>query len=80
MTIEPIGLYVPNRNARYMIMTLQDLMGENGLNAVLIQSGLPTYREICPLITWIMRLIFLFIQPFVHPLPKPTVHVVPGYF
>ena len=48
MTIELSGLYVPNRIARYMIMTLQDLMGENGLNAVFKQSGLPTYQEICP--------------------------------
>lgn len=48
MIIEPSGYHVPNRIARYMIMTLQDLMGENGLNAVLNQSGLPPYREICP--------------------------------
>ena len=48
MTIELNGLCVPNRIARYMMMTLQDLMGENSLNAVLKQSGLPTYREICP--------------------------------
>lgn len=48
MTIEPSGYYVPNRIARYVIVTLQDLMGENGLNAVLKQSGLPGYQEICP--------------------------------
>ena len=44
MTIEPSGYYVPNRIARYVIVTLQDLMGENGLNAVLKQSGLPGYQ------------------------------------
>ena len=48
MTIIASGFHVPNRIARYMIVTLQDLMGENGLNAVLKQSGLPSYREICP--------------------------------
>jgi len=42
MTIELSGLYIPNRIARYMIVTLQDLMGENGLNEVFKQSGLPT--------------------------------------
>lgn len=48
MTIELSGYHVPNRIARYMIVTLQDLMGENGLNAVLKQSGLPSFNEICP--------------------------------
>lgn len=48
MTIELSGYHIPNRIARYMIVTLQDLMGENGLNAVLKQSGLPPYQEICP--------------------------------
>lgn len=48
MSIELSGYHVPNRIARYMIVTLQDLMGENGLNAVLKQSGLPPFQEICP--------------------------------
>lgn len=48
MTIELSGYHVPNRIARYMIVTLQDLMGENGLNAVLKQRGLPSFQEICP--------------------------------
>ena len=48
MTIEFNGYHVPNRIARYMIMTLQDLMGENGLNAVLKRGGLPNYQQICP--------------------------------
>ncbi|HSM24493.1 MAG TPA: 4-vinyl reductase [Anaerolineaceae bacterium] len=48
MSIELSGYHVPNRIARYMIVTLQDLMGENGLNAVLKQSGLPSFQEICP--------------------------------
>ena len=48
MTVELSGLYIPNRVARYMIVTLQDLMGENGLNVILRQSGLPVFKEICP--------------------------------
>jgi hypothetical protein len=48
MTFELSGYHIQNRIARYMIVTLQDLMGENGLNAVLKQSGLPSYKEICP--------------------------------
>ena len=48
MTVELSGLYIPNRIARYMIVTLQDLMGENGLNVILRQSGLPVFKEICP--------------------------------
>ena len=80
MTIELNGLCVPNRIARYMMMTLQDLMGENSLNAVLKQSGLPTYREICPPDNMDNAFDFLFIQPSVQPLPIHTVHVVPWYF
>lgn len=48
MTIELSGYYVPNRIARYVLVTLEDLMDENGLNAVLKQGRLPTYQEICP--------------------------------
>lgn len=46
--IEKSGLHVPNRIARYMISTLHDLMGENGLNAVLRHGGLPDYQTILP--------------------------------
>lgn len=42
------GLYMPNRIVRYMLSTLCDLMGENGLNAVLKRSGLPPYQELLP--------------------------------
>ncbi|NTW44665.1 MAG: 4-vinyl reductase [Anaerolineaceae bacterium] len=46
--IENSGLHVPNRIARYMVSTLHDLMGENGLNAVLRHGGLPDYQTILP--------------------------------
>ena len=46
--IEKSGFYMNNRVARYMISSLQDLMGENGLNAVLRQGGLPDYATILP--------------------------------
>jgi predicted hydrocarbon binding protein len=46
--IEKSGLHLPNRIARYMIMTLHDLMGENGLNAVLRRGGLPYFQTILP--------------------------------
>ena len=46
--IENSGLHVPNRIARYMISTLHDLMGENGLNAVLRHGGLPDYQTLLP--------------------------------
>ncbi len=46
--IEKSGLHVPNRIARYMISTLHDLMGENGLNAVLRHGGLPDYQTLLP--------------------------------
>ncbi len=46
--IEKSGYYMNNRVARYMISSLQDLMGENGLNAVLRHGGLPDYATILP--------------------------------
>ncbi|OJX38338.1 MAG: hypothetical protein BGO78_10060 [Chloroflexi bacterium 44-23] len=46
--IEKSGFYMNNRVARYMISSLQDLMGENGLNAVLRHGGLPDYQTILP--------------------------------
>lgn len=46
--IENSNFHVPNRIARYMISTLHDLMGENGLNAVLRHGGLPDYQTILP--------------------------------
>jgi len=46
--IENSGLHIPNRIARYMVSTLHDLMGENGLNAVLRHGGLPDYQTILP--------------------------------
>lgn len=46
--IENSGLHVPNRIARYMVSTLHDLMGENGLNAVLRHGGLPDYQTLLP--------------------------------
>ena len=45
---EKSGLYVPNRIAYYMIYSLMDLMGENGLNAVLRRAKLPEYKVILP--------------------------------
>lgn len=45
---EKSGYYIPNRIAFYMIYSLQDLMGENGLNAVLRRAKLPEYKVILP--------------------------------
>lgn len=42
--MEPIpksGLYYPNKIARIAIMAIEDVMGKNGLNAILNLAGLP---------------------------------------
>lgn len=40
MTIEPSGLYYPNKIARIYLEVLEDIMGKNGLNSVLNKAGL----------------------------------------
>jgi len=39
--IEPSGYYYPNRIARIYIEAMEEVMGKNGLNAVLRLAGLP---------------------------------------
>ncbi|PKO15822.1 MAG: hypothetical protein CVU39_09880 [Chloroflexi bacterium HGW-Chloroflexi-10] len=46
--VEKSGLYLPNRIARVMLVTLSDLMGEHGLNAALHRAGLPEYQQLIP--------------------------------
>ena len=40
--LEPSGLYYPNRIARAFFLAMQDIMGQNGLNATLGLAGLPS--------------------------------------
>ncbi len=42
------GYYVSNRIARLMLVSLQDMMGLNGLNAVLKLGRLPSYDQLLP--------------------------------
>lgn len=46
--VEKSGFYVPNRIAYFMLDSLQDLMGEHGLNAVLHRASLPEYKILLP--------------------------------
>jgi hypothetical protein len=39
--IEPSGYFYPNKLARVYILALEDVMGKNGLNAILNLAGLP---------------------------------------
>jgi hypothetical protein len=43
--LEPSGLYYPNRIARAFLWAMEDVMGQNGLNAVLSLAGLEGYIE-----------------------------------
>ena len=42
------GFHVSNRIARLMLISLADMMGTNGLNAVLKLGGLPNYDQLLP--------------------------------
>jgi predicted hydrocarbon binding protein len=41
--LEPSGLYYPNRIARLYILAMEDVMGVNGLNAILSLAGLDNF-------------------------------------
>lgn len=43
--LEPSGLYYPNRIARSFLWAMEDVMGKNGLNAVLSLAGLELYID-----------------------------------
>jgi len=43
--VAPSGYYYPNKMVRILLDTLQDVMGINGLNALLNRAGLANYRE-----------------------------------
>ena len=45
MTIEESGLYYPNKFGLITIKALEDVMGRNGLNAILNLAGLPKYID-----------------------------------
>jgi len=45
---EKSGLYYPNKIARIYIMAMEDVMGKNGLNAILNLAGLQNYIENYP--------------------------------
>lgn len=48
MSPEKSGLYYPNNIARIYIMAMEDVMGKNGLNAILNLAGLQTYIDNYP--------------------------------
>jgi len=45
---EKSGLYYPNKIARIYIMAMEDVMGKNGLNAILNLAGLQSYIDNYP--------------------------------
>lgn len=47
-TREKSGLYYPNKIARIYIMAMEDVMGKNGLNAILNLAGLQQYIDNYP--------------------------------
>jgi predicted hydrocarbon binding protein len=46
--LEPSGLYYPNRIARAFLWAMDDVMGKNGLNAILSLAGLESYIDNLP--------------------------------
>jgi len=48
MTIAKSGFYYPNKMGRIFLLALQDVMGENGLNAILNLAGLQHYIDNLP--------------------------------
>ena len=46
--VEQSGLYYPNRFARWIFLAMRDVMGMNGLNALLGLSDLESYMEAFP--------------------------------
>ena len=48
MSREKSGLYYPNKIARIYIMAMEDVMGKNGLNAILNLAGLQNYIDNYP--------------------------------
>jgi predicted hydrocarbon binding protein len=43
--LEPSGLYYPNRIAHSFLWAMEEVMGKNGLNAILSLAGLETYID-----------------------------------
>jgi len=48
MSLERSGLYYPNKMGRIFLLALQDVMGQNGLNAILNLAGLEHYIDNLP--------------------------------
>ena len=48
MSLEKSGLYYPNKMGRIFLLALQDVMGQNGLNAILNLAGLEHYIDNLP--------------------------------
>jgi hypothetical protein len=46
--LEPSGLYYPNRIARLLLLAMEDVMGRNGLNAILSLASLEQYIDRIP--------------------------------
>ena len=46
--IPPSGYYYPNRIARIYLRALEEVMGRNGLNALLNLVGLQQYKDALP--------------------------------
>ncbi len=43
--LEPSGLYYPNRFARLLMLAMEDVMGQHGLNTILSMAGLDIYID-----------------------------------
>ncbi len=43
--IAPSGYYYPNMIVHYMLEAMEEIMGKNGLNAILNMAGLMTYKK-----------------------------------
>ena len=48
MSPQPTGLYYPNKFGLITIKSLEDVMGKNGLNAILNLAGLQHYVDSYP--------------------------------
>lgn len=48
MAIPKSGYFIPNRYARLFLYSLEDVMGKNGVSAILNLVGLPTWVEAYP--------------------------------
>ena len=70
--VQKTGLYYPNKFGLIIIKSLEEVMGRNGLNAILNLAGLNNYIENYPPDTWIKALILPSFLLWVLPWRKCT--------